>query len=89
MVETLKELKAKYKKLSKKDKESREKRILKQEIWKLEHKGMVKTSNLIGDIGKGVKDLIVKGSKKIQEKESNKKSIHNKILKEEDLNFIP
>jgi hypothetical protein len=50
----LEKLKKKYKKLKWKEEEEIEKKRLKKEIWRIEHKGIRKVAGVIENIGKGI-----------------------------------
>lgn len=81
----LKKLWNKYQRMKKKEQNEKEIKRLKQEIWKMEHKGIRKTAGIIENTGKG----LWKGTKKLFSKASKipknwKKNMKNeKLIKQE------
>lgn len=67
----LEKLKRKYKKLKWKEEEAAEKKRLKQEIWRMEHKGLCKVSGVIEKAGSGIVNMVKWSGKKISKAAEN------------------
>ena len=90
----LEKLYKEYKTLKKKEIEGQQKKKLKREIWKMKHRGIRKTANIIEGTAMGIGKIFKWGSKKTIQAGKNYDTNQNKreireVKKEEDfLNII-